>query len=175
MMAKDKTNTGSTCSLSEYTQSVITKTLETLYNCTTYILLLCYIEGLLTQHILREITVMNIKAVWNVISFICLYTEDTTLHGGVLMGDCWSLHFHSLRPDITRGSDSAEINLTLMRCQDQTLNKWMGWCHEHLKGKTWDRRVQGWMEIHLFICSCPYTEANNFTWWCHGVNTHRLW
>ena len=68
-----------------------------------------------------------------------------------------------------------EINPTLMRCQDQILNKWMDWCHERLKGKTWDRRVQWWMEIHLFICSCPYTKANNFTWWCHGVNTHRLW
>ena len=39
-----------------------------------------------------------------------------------------------------------EINPTLMRCQDQILNKWMDWCHERLKGKTWDRRVQ-------FICS----------------------
>ena len=118
----------------------------------------------------------NIKAVWNVISFICLYTEATTLHGGVLMGDCWSLHFHSLMPDITRGSDSAK----------KSIPHWWGvktrhWTSEWAdvmsiwREKPGDRRVQGWMEIHLFICSCPYTEANNFTWWCHGVNTHRLW
>jgi len=129
----------------------------------------------------------NIKAVWMLYHSSLHWGYHTTrwcTDGGLLKSP-----LPLINAWYYKGSDSAEINQTLIRCQDQTLNKWMDWCHERLKGKTWGQTctmMNANSSVHLFLSLhwgwqhymvvswCQYTQTaiTVTTWWRQPTMMH---